>query len=212
MQFFHVYDVIRYAEDFSWAWLQFRTVSRDYFCVVKHAMLERVIEVGCGGEGEITSFMLQCMIHIDGFLPNLKKNRLECVLKIVDALCGRVAVPGRAAMNDIQDNKHIGICLGRLAARTGYRKAIDALLDCVVKGEEVRELNGCLDNTRLAVNLAEILDEGCLCGQVALELVSMVADGHRALAGFLLGRATKLGRAREVWRSLSDECGVLYLS
>ena len=114
-------------------------------------------------------------------------------------------------MNDTRDNGHIGTCLSRLARRTGYRKAIDALLDCVVMGEEGRELTGFMDNNRLAADLAQILDEGCMCEPVAFELVSMVAGGHRALSGFLLGRATELGRAREVWRSLSNECGAIFL-
>ncbi len=211
MNFCHIYDVMRYAEDFSWTWLQCRIVSREFLGVVKRAMLDRIIEVGCGGERHITSFMLVCMINMPWCLPTLEQVCSEDVWKIVDALCIRVA-PRNALLetgvavpvllsNDTRDNKYIVICLGKLAEGTGYRKAIDALLDCVEIREEVDALTG-ITNIRLVADLAMILVEGYKCEEVAFALVDMVASGHRALSDVVLGRATTFGCARNVSRFL----------
>ena len=92
MNFCHIYDVMRYAEDFSWTWLQCRIVSREFLGVVKRAMLDRIVEVGCGGEGHITSFMLVCMINMPWCLPALKQVCSEDVWKIVQT-CQKLSRP-----------------------------------------------------------------------------------------------------------------------
>ena len=210
MQFCHIYDVMRYALDFSQMWLQCRTVSREYLNAAKCAMLDRMIEVGCGGDGQITSFMLVCMINMPWCLPTLERFP-SAVWKIVDALCIRVA-PRNALLetgvvvpvvlsNNTRDNNCIVICLGRLAQDTGYRKAIDALLDCVEIREEVATVTG-IANLRLVADLARILDEDYEREEVAFGLVDMVASGNRAWSCVVLGRATTFGCARNVARFL----------
>ena len=210
MSLFHSYDVMRYALDFSWTWLQCRSVSREFFNAAKRAMLDRMIEVGCGGDGQITSFMLVCMINMPWCLPTLERFP-SAVWKIVDALCIRVA-PRNALLetgvvvpvvssNNTRDNNYIVVCLGTLAQGTGYRKAIDALLDCVEVREEVETASG-IANLRLVADLARILDEDYEREEVAFGLVDMVARGNRAWSYVVLGRATTLGRARNVSRFL----------
>ena len=210
MNFFHSCDVMRYALDFSWTWLQCRTVSREYFNAAKRAMLDRMIEVGCGGDGQITSFMLVCLINMPWCLPTLERFP-SAVWKIVDALCIRVA-PRNALLeigvvvpavlsNNTRDNNCIVICLGMLAEGTGYRKAIDALLDCVEIREEVETVTGTA-NLRLVADLARILDEEYEREEVAFGLVDMVACGERHWAYVVLERATTLGCARNVSRFL----------
>ena len=93
------------------------------------------------------------------------------------------------------------ICLGRLAQDTGYRKAIDALLDCVEIREEVATVTG-IANLRLVADLARILDEDYEREEVAFGLVDMVASGNRYGAYVVLERATTFGCARNVSRFL----------
>jgi len=91
--------------------------------------------------------------------------------------------------------------LGMLAEGTGYRKAIDALLDCVEIREEVETVTGTA-NLRLVADLARILDEEYEREEVAFGLVDMVACGERHWAYVVLERATTLGCARNVSRFL----------
>ena len=202
---------MRYALDFTKMWLQCRTVSREYLNAANRAMLDGMIEVGCGGDGKITSFMLVCMINMPWCLPTLEQVCLEDVWQIVDALCLRVA-PRNALLetgvalpvvlsNNTRDNNCIVICLGKLADGTGYRKAIDALLDCVLIREESETVTG-IANLRLVADLARILDEDYEREEVAFGLVDMVASGHRAWSYVVLGRATTCGYARNVSRFL----------
>ena len=213
MNFLHGFDLMRYLLDFPWTWLQCRTVSREYVNAAKSAMLHRVIEVCCAGDCEITSFMLACMINMPWCLPNLKQLPLA-VWTIVDALCIRVA-PRKASRetgvvlpvvfsNNTRDNICIVICLGTLAEGTGYRKAIDALLDCVEIRDEVVTSTGTATSrcSCLVVMLARILDEDCECEEVAFGLVDMVASGNRYWASVVLEWATTGGCARNVSRFL----------
>ena len=213
MNFFHSYDLMRYSLDFSWTWLQCRTVSREYVNAAKLAMLDRMIEVGCDGNGEITSFMLVCMINMPWCLPTLEQFP-SAVWKIVDALCIRVA-PRNALLetgvvvpfvlsNNTRDNICIVVCLGTLAEGTGYRKAIDALLDCVEIRDEVETVTGTANSrcSCLVAMLARILDEDYEREEVAFGLVDMVASGNRYWAYVVLGRATTFGCARNVSRFL----------
>jgi len=210
MNFLHSYDLMRYLLDFSWTWLQCRTVSREYVNAAKLAMLDRMIEVCCDGDCEITSFMLVCMINMPWCLPTLARFP-SAVWKIVDALCIRVA-PRNALLetgvvvpvvssNNPRDNNYIVVCLGTLAQGTGYRKAIDALLDCVEIREEVATVTG-IANLRLVADLARILDEDYEREEVAFGLVDMVASGNRYGAYVVLERATTFGCARNVSRFL----------
>ena len=213
MNFLHSYDLMRYLLDFSRTWLQCRTVSREYVNAAKLAMLDRMIEVGCDGGGEITSFLLACMINIPWCLPTILEQFPSAVWKIVDALCIRVA-PRNALLetgvvvpvvfsNNTLDNIRVVTCLSTLAEGTGYRKAIDALLDCVEIRAELETATGtanscfCLD-----AMLAKILDEDYEREEVAFGLVDMVACGERHWAYVVLERATTLGCARNVSRFL----------
>ena len=213
MNFLHSYDLMRYLLDFSWTWLQCRTVSREYFNAAKRAMLDRMIEVGCGGDGQITSFMLVCMINMPWCLPTLERFP-SAVWKIVDALCIRVA-PRNALLeigvvvpavlsNNTRDTNCIVICLGMLAEGTGYRKAIDALLDCVEIRDEVETASGTASSRCpcLVAMLARILDEVCEREEVAFALVDMVASGNRYWARVALEWAATGGCARNVSRFL----------
>jgi len=206
--------LMRYLLDFSWTWLQCRTVSREYVNAAKVAILDRMIEVGCDGDGEITSFMLVCMINMPLGFPTILEQFPSAVWKIVDLLCIRVA-PRNALLetgvvvpvvlsNNTLDNITIVICLSTLAEGTGYRKAIDALLDCV----EIRDELGIATATAksrcscLVAMLAKILDEDHEREEVAFGLVDMVACRQRYWADVVLERATTFGFARNVSRFL----------
>ena len=76
-------------------------------------------------------------------------------------------------------NNGIVICLGMLAEGTGYRKAIDALLDCVEIREEVETATGTAYSrcSCLVAMLARIMYEDYEREEVAFALVDMVASG-----------------------------------
>ena len=214
VNFLHSFDLMRYLLDFSWTWLQCRTVSKEYVNAANLVMLERIIEVACDGDGEITSFMLACMSNMPWCLPTILEQFESPVWKIVDALCIRVeprnelletgvGVPD-VLSNNTYDNMHIVTCLSTLAEGTGYRKAIDALLDCVEIRDELETATE-TDITRcscLVAMLAKILDSDCEREEIAFGLVNMVACGERYWAYQCLERATTLGRARNVARFL----------
>ena len=214
MNFLHSYDLMRYLLDFSWTWLQCRIVSREYVNAAKVAILDRMIEVGCDGDGEITSLMLVCMINMPWGFPMILEQFPSAVWKIVDSLCIRVAprntlletgVPAPVVLsNNILDNTTIVIWLSLLAEGTGYRKAIDALLNCVEIRDELGTATA-TSNTRcswLSVMLAKILDEEYEREEVAFGLVDMVSHGQGYWAYVVLQRATTFGYARNVSRFL----------
>jgi hypothetical protein len=213
MNFFRGYDIMPYLFDFSWTWLQCRTVSREYVNAAKLAMLDRMIEVCCDGDCELTGFMLVCMINMPWCLPNLEQHP-SWVWRIVDALCIRVA-PRNALLqtgvvvpvvlsDKTRDNTCIVICLGMLAEGTGYRKAIDALLDCVEIRDEVETASGTASSCCpcLVAMLSRILDAVCEPEEVAFALVDMVASGNRYWARVALEWAATGGCTRNVSRFL----------
>ena len=124
-----------------------------------------------------------------------------------DGLEGAADVP-IVLLNNTDDNMHIVICLSKLAEGTGYRKAIDAMLDCVEIGNEfdtetetdTDHMNG-RDKTHsitLESMLAKILDTDYEREEVAFRLIEMVACGERFWANEYLEKATTLGHARNV--------------
>ena len=214
MNFLHTYDLMRYLLHFSWTWLQCRTVSKEYVNAANLAILDRIIEVVCDGDGVITSFMLACMSNMPWCLPTILEQFELPVWKIVDALCIRVApmngllrtgvgVPA-VSSNDNFDNISIVTCLSTLAEGTGHRKSIDALLDCVEIRDELETATG-TGNSRcscLVAMLAKNLDEDYEREEVAFGLIDMVGCGERYWAHVVLEKSTTFGCARNVSRFL----------